>query len=412
MILNADSLLALAIAALGGAAIGMERQWSGHATGPHPHFAGIRTFTLLGLFSGLAGLFYTAGFESAAALLIAGAVGLVLIGYRAASREDVDGTTEVAALVVIAAGLLAGLDNGRIAAGLFAGTALLLVEKSRLHTLVARIPGPGLSAGARFAVMALVVLPILPEGPFGPWGGIRPRELWMLVLFFSFLSFAGYIARAIAGTGRGYVLTGFLGGLVSSTNVTWTFSRLSRREPSVAPSLALGVVAACTVMYFRVFAALAVLNLPMALQLAPRLALPAAVGVAVVLLGLRRSPPADSGLPASGNPLELGAALQMAALFQAVLYVVYWAHEYGGGAGLITSGALLGLTDVDALTLSMARASEYRAAPIALLAGVFSNGVLKLAVAAIVGSGPFRRYAALGLALLALASAPLFLTTS
>ena len=33
--------------------------------------------------------------------------------------------------------------------------------------------------------MALVVLPLLPSGPYGPWGGIRPRELWALVLFFS-----------------------------------------------------------------------------------------------------------------------------------------------------------------------------------------------------------------------------------
>ncbi|MFN0106201.1 MAG: MgtC/SapB family protein [Bryobacteraceae bacterium] len=405
MPLDQQAVWSLLIAALGGAAIGMERQWSGHASGPAARFAGVRTFTLLGLFAGLSGVLWTAGFAWAAGILLAGAVGLILIAYLAASRVDVDGTTEVAAMMVLAAGLLAGLGNGRVAGGLFAGTALLLVEKSRLHSLVQKIPGTGLSAGARFAVLALVVLPLLPEGPYGPWGGLRPRELWMLVLFFSSLSFTGYIARGVAGPGRGYVLTGFLGGLISSTNVTWTFSKLSRREQGLAGPLALGVVAACTVMYFRVFTALLVLERRMAFDVLPYLAIPAAVGVGLVAFGLWRNPPSTDGDGSAENPLQLGAALQMALLFQAVLYAVYWAREWGGGTGLVASGAVLGLTDVDALTLSMARTVEDPAAPAALLAGVFANGVLKLGVTVTVGGGRFRRTAGAGLALLAVSSA-------
>ncbi len=78
--------------------------------------------------------------------------------------------------------------------------------------------------------MAVVILPLLPEGPYGPLGGIRPRELWLLVLFFAGLSFAGFIARRSVGPDRGFPVAGLLGGLVSSTNVTLTFARLSRRE--------------------------------------------------------------------------------------------------------------------------------------------------------------------------------------
>jgi uncharacterized membrane protein (DUF4010 family) len=284
---------------------------------------------------------------------------------------------------------------------LFAGTALLLVEKSRLHSLVEKIPGTGLSAGARFAVMALVVLPLLPEGPYGPLGGVRPRELWMLVLFFSFLSFAGYIARGLAGPGRGYVLTGFLGGLISSTNVTFTFTRLSVAEPELAGPLSVGVTAACTVMYFRVFAALSVLNWPLALQLLPALAIPAAAGMLLVLFGLRRHPATSVQNGQNDNPLELGAALQMALLFQAVLYIVHLARQWGGGAGVVASGAVLGLTDVDALVLSMARLSGEPLAGMALLAGVASNSVLKTLVALTLGTGRFRRLAAASLGVLA-----------
>ena len=54
-------MVGLLIAALGGAAVGLERQWSGHAEGPDARFAGIRTFTMLGAAGGLSGWLWTAG---------------------------------------------------------------------------------------------------------------------------------------------------------------------------------------------------------------------------------------------------------------------------------------------------------------------------------------------------------------
>ena len=39
----------LAVASLIGITSGLEREWSGHTTGPDAHFAGIRTFFPLGL---------------------------------------------------------------------------------------------------------------------------------------------------------------------------------------------------------------------------------------------------------------------------------------------------------------------------------------------------------------------------
>ena len=188
------------------------------------------------------------------------AVAITAVAYIAASRQDIDATTEVSALVVLAAGVLAGIGAFRLASAIIALETLLLVEKSRLHALVQRIDDTGLRSGVRFAVMALVILPLLPEGPYGPFGGFRPRELWMLVLFFSALSFLGYVARRIAGPGHGYLATGFLGGLVSSTNVTFTFARLSRREAAVERALAFGAVAGNAVLYPRVVVATAVLN--------------------------------------------------------------------------------------------------------------------------------------------------------
>jgi uncharacterized membrane protein (DUF4010 family) len=201
------------------------------------------------------------------------------------------------------------------------------------------------------------------------------------------------------------VLTGLIGGLISSTNVAWTFSRLSRREKGLSGPLALGTVAACTVMFVRVFAALSVLQWPLAVLVLPFLAVPAVVGVGMVAFGLWRSPGSTDADSAGENPLQLGSALQMALLFQCVLYLVYWAHRSGGDTGLVASGFVLGLTDVDALTVSMARAGADSVARTALLAGVFANGLMKMGLAVALGDSNYRRMAGIGLGILALASA-------
>ena len=105
---------------------------------PTRTWAGIRTFTLLGGASGLAGLLWVSGYAGVAIALISGALALVVVSYAAASRQDVDGTAEVAAVVVVAAGFLAGIGQMQLSSAVVAITALLLVEKSRLHAFVAR----------------------------------------------------------------------------------------------------------------------------------------------------------------------------------------------------------------------------------------------------------------------------------
>ena len=253
----------------------------------------------------------------------------------------------------------------------------------------------GLRSGVRFAVMALVVLPLLPEGPYGPLGGVRPRELWALVLFFSGLSFAGYIARRLVGPGQGYLVTGLLGGLVSSTNVTFTFARTSRTDPAMDRALAFGAIAANAMLYPRVLVATAILNPAVVAPLhsVSRAARPRRRGGGRD----RRAPVPGDGAPevSPPNPLQLTAALQMAVLFQVVLMVVYAGCESAGGqSGVFTSAAVLGLTDVDALTVSMARDVAETVSPAvaatAIAIGVLTNTGMKLGLALFFGSRRFR----------------------
>ena len=403
---NIDMIAGIAAASLGGLAVGVERQWSGHASGPASHFAGVRTFALLGGVAGLAGWLWEQGDRAPAVLLLGGAVALVVAAYVAASRRDVDGTTEVAALVVVAAGFLSGTQRLALASGVIATTVLVLVEKTRLHAAVARLNDAEIQAGARFAVMAVVILPLLPTGPFGPFGGIQPRALWAVVLLFAGISFAGYIARRAVGARHGYPLAGLLGGLVSSTQVTLSHARTSRSEGQMGMPLACGAIAASTVLFIRTVLAATVLSPEMAFALIPYAVPGFLVGLVASAATLRRASE-QGGAPAPpSNPLQLRSAVQMGVLFQIVIMAVHVVRDHFGQGGLLASGAVVGLTDVDAVTISMAQAVRDGAAvdgaARAVAVGIVANTVLKLVLAAAVGRGSFRVASALGLAAMSL----------
>ena len=403
-----EILLRLAAAALGGLAVGIEREWSARRDADHSRFGGVRTFLLLGLAGGLAAA--VGGDDPRVGLvLLAGAAALVAIAYLVSAwKGTIDATTEVAAMVVLGAGLLAGTGRLVPASAVFAATALVLAEKGRMHAAVERIQSAELEAGARFAVLALVVLPLLPAEPWGPYGGIEPRRLWILVLLFAGLSFAGYIALRVAGPERGYGLAGLLGGVVSSTAVTLNFARESRAREGTARALALGALAASTVLPLRVLVLAGVLNPEVALALLPAVVPALAAGAATVALALRRrhrGATREAVLP--GNPLRLGAAIQMTLLFVAVLWLLAAVRERFGSAGVLGTSALLGLTDLDALTYSMSKlagsGTPVATAARALLIGMISNTAFKAALAATIGAPAFRRVSLIGLAGFALA---------
>jgi uncharacterized membrane protein (DUF4010 family) len=369
----------------------------------------VRTFFLLGLLSGIAGLLASRDRTLLSAVLLAGPALLIVGAYVVASLQtrDRDGTTEAAALLVLATGGLSGLGEASLAAAVAAVAAMALAEKSRVRDLIARIGETELRAALQFAGLAVVVLPLLPLGPFGPGGAIRPRELWSVVLIFSGINFLGYLARRAAGPERGYGIAGLLGGLVSSTAVTLGFSRQSRLEPEHARGLALGVVAACTVLFARVFIVTAALSMGTARALAPYLIAPAVIGGAIVGYAVWRQPSrTGAGAPAERNPLRLLAAVRMTVAFALVLLVIPLVERLWGSGGVLGSAAILGLTDLDALTYTMARLGETSGdtalAARAIGVGLAANTLAKLGLAMVLGAAPFRRRAAPALSALAL----------
>ena len=399
-----DGAVRLAIAGLVGLGVGVEREWTIYASGRPPRFAGLRTFGMLGLLGGCAGLFMTTGHAGVAAATIAGGMALSVTAYVMSVRHaagDPDGTTEVAALLVVALGAVAGSGLLVLAAGVGAVVVLGLNEKQRLHGAVKVVREEELRAALRFSVLALVVLPLLPEGPlFGPLA-VKPRALWVIVLLFCALNFAAFIARRATGGRHGYGLVGMLGGLISSTAVTLDFSRRSRREPALALSLATGVIGACTVLIPRVLVVSAVLNPSVSLTLLPFLAPAALIGALIVARDWKSDDSKDNiGELPPGNPLRLWLAIRMAVLFQLAIIAIDYVRSVWTTPGLYATAAALGLTDVDALTVAMSRSEEAMPAELAARAiavGIVANTAFKVVLSLALGGRDFRRAAAGGL---------------
>jgi len=403
-----DFAIAFAIGAL----VGIEREKK-KAEEAERGTAGLRTFILLAEAGAIAA--WLALRLSAPSIFVAGGVlatAVVLVGYALHARAQASFglTTEVAAVVVYLLGGTVVFGSPALAAALAIATATLLAFKAPLHSLVDRIGRDDLYAGLQLLIATFIVLPVLPREPIDPWHALVPYRMWWLVILISALSLVGYVATRALGSGRGIPLTGLFGGLVSSTAVSLDFARRSRDAPAsaaLADALAAGLLLSWTIMFVRVLALVAAVHLPLLRPLlVPGVAL-ALLSAAFALVCYRRGAGAQTKPVAEvplRNPFSLLPAIRFAALFAAVLLVVKLAQTYLPGQGLYAVAALAGLTDVDAITLSMAGLARDGGNPLvaarSIVIAMLSNTLVKLGFVMALGSAALLRRTALATALL------------
>lgn len=339
-------------AALGlGILLGLERE---RTRGEQRAFAGVRTFALVAL---LGAISVYAGEQLQhswiVGLVFLAVTALVVAAYHAAARDgDIGATTEVSVLITFFVGALCARDQVPIAAAVAVAAMLLLALKGWLHHLAKRIEPSDVEATLKFAIITVIVLPLVPNANYGPAGleVINPYKTWLMVVLIAGLNFAGYILVKVLGREHGLGITGLLGGLVSSTAVTLSFSQRSRAEADLAPLLALAILLAWTVMFFRVVVEVAVVNLTLAKELVLGMVLMGTVSLGICYLLWRRGHSRKKAQVESGNnPFELGEAIKFGGLFAVVIFVSSASRAYFGDTGLYLAGALAGLTDVDAI---------------------------------------------------------------
>jgi uncharacterized membrane protein (DUF4010 family) len=355
------------VALLLGLLLGLERQRAKKGAA----FAGIRTFPLFavcGFFGALAGL---KGIPWAlpAVLLVVGGFGIA--AYVREPEAGTGVTTEMTGLLVAVLGAVVALGEPAAAAAVAVLATLLLTLKAPLHRMAGAISEDEILAAMKFAVVAVVILPLLPDRPMGPYGALVPRNVGLLVVLLSGVGLFGYVLVKLLGGRAGWAIAGALGGLVSSTATTLSFAGKAREAAEQARALAVGVILASTVLYVRGGVVIALLDRELAAHLAPRLGVLFAVGLLAAALLYRRPRGEREDGVSFGNPVELGRAVALAAIFAVVIVLARVAQERLGTAGLWVVGALGGLVDVDSVAVASARVRQDGAAALPAAAGAY-----------------------------------------
>jgi uncharacterized membrane protein (DUF4010 family) len=396
---------AFAVAAGLGGVVGLERQLGRE---PDGEYAGARTFALYGVWGAAAGWLGDRIGAAAFVALAAAFFLLILAEYLVVATRDGDSgtTTEAAAMVVFVVGAFAWSQEWIAAAAITVGLTALLRAKEFLHSLSQRFSEEDVQAVLQFGVITAVILPLVPDADIGPWDAFNPFETWLMVVLVSAIGLVGYLALRTMGE-RGLGVTGFAGGLVSSTAVTLGFSRLSRVDDALRPALAAGILGASAIMYPRVLIEARVIAPPLADRLTlPLVALGLATGGVALIWLLRRGERSTSRSgPRFRNPLTLTTALQFGALYAAIAFVAAALVDNVSENSLVLLGAASGIADVDAITLSAANLVEEGLdtdiATRVVLAAVTVNTAIKAALVALLGSRRLARAAAVVLALAA-----------
>ncbi len=405
-----DVFISLAVALGIGLMIGIERE---QATSPEPDEAsnflgGARTYPLVALAGALSAL--VSQFWSAwmIGLAFGALVVLLAIAYAEAvwTKRDRGITSEAAFIVTFFLGVLCvskgpaevGEQRLIIAAAVGVAVTILLSVKPTVHSWVHRVSKSDVAATLKFLLVAVIVLPLLPNQTYGPLDVLNPFQVGLMIVLITGISFVGYVAIRLLGPGRAMGLIGFVGGLVSSTAVTLSSANQARQQDGLHDLLAMAVVLASTIMAMRVAVEVAIVSPPLLHSLALPLAVMTLVGFGWALFlywrGQHVETP-DTAEIALLNPVELTTAVKFGLLFAGVLLGAKAANVYLGDKGVYLAGILAGMTDVDAITLSMANLVREGLDPSigsrTIIFGMASNTVIKSSLALIIGGWQFGR---------------------
>ncbi len=381
--------LSVATALACGLLIGIERGWKLKDEKPGTRVAGIRTFSMLGLGSGIAGLIGVAGYPLAASAIVIGAVAIMVAAYSPELRSQHDSTSAVAALATIAIGFLAGSGNPALAIASAAVGVAFLALKTELHGFVEKLDEDDVKAGARYAVIAGAILPFLPSGHYGPLGAWNPQKLWLVVVLVTGFSFLGYVANRIFGERHGTIATALIGGAYSSTAVTQSLAQRLGSEKRAGAEPA-GIALATAVMYLRVALLVAVLATRVFLPLMIIL-LPATLVAWLAGWWLYRKAPRHEGPSPPGNPIALLPAFGFVAFVAIAAVAARWAAGRFGEQGIAVLLLIVGSTDVDTAIITLgglpATAISPLLAAIAIAGTVIANMAVKIGITLVYARG-------------------------
>ncbi|MES2120315.1 MAG: MgtC/SapB family protein [Pseudomonadota bacterium] len=375
--------LSLATALACGLLIGIERGWKLKDEEPGTRVAGIRTFSMLGLGAGAAGLAGRLGYPLVAGVIAFALVALMALAYAPELKEHRDATSAVAAIATVAMSFLAGIGQPALAIASAAVAVTLLAMRTELHRFVDRLGEEDVKALARYAIIAGAILPFLPSGHYGPFGAWNPQKLWLVVVLVTGFSFLGYIANRLFGERNGTIATAVIGGLYSSTAVTQSLAQRLGKMPKGGEAESAGIALATSIMYLRIVALVGILSTRVLPAFAALMA-PAFIVSTLASWWLFRRASKRGEPTMSSNPIAILPALGFLAFVAFAAVAAKWAETRFGEEGIAVLLLIVGSTDVDTAIITLGgldpAAIGAGLAAVALTGTVVANMAVKLGI--------------------------------
>ena len=385
-----DSYLLGVLISMGiGLIIGLEREYDKLKD---QGFAGIRTFPIVAIL-GFTLENLTDKFTVWILIVSLGAFILFLAFNHIYQKQEEYGkglTTNLALIATFVLGIMVSAEYYRDAVATAVIIVTLLSLKTRFRTVISNITSEELFAFIKFSIISLLILPFLPNKVYGPTALLNPFEIGSIVVIVSFLNFIGYFLVKYVGSKRGILLTAILGGLISSTAVTWSYASRSEESPELSKKYAAGIVIASAIMFPRLALLAYIFNSAILRYLALPFCLLTIICIVVSLVLIQRDTKKPDTNIKLGNPLNILNAIGFGAIYVVILFAVFYSNKFFGESGLYYSALISGLADTDAITISMAKFSldseKLELASLVIIAAISSNMLVKLGISIFKGS--------------------------
>lgn len=380
-----------------GLLVGMQRESANSKT------AGIRTFPLITLTGTICGLLakefdgwiLAAGFIAIASLLVLGN-----LHRMKTDKERMGITTEMAVLLMFGMGAYLVFGEKMIAVVITGVVTVLLHFKTTLHGWVDKFGQDDLRAIMQFVLISMIILPVLPDTTYDIYESLNPTDIWMMVVLIVGISLVGYFIYKFTGSKARVFLGGILGGLISSTATTISYSRMARKTETVSKLAAFVILTASAVSLVRVMIEISVVAPGSFKALIFPLAAELLIMIILVVILFFRNRGQRSEIPVQHNPAELKGAFIFALLYGAISFISAAVKDKFGVEALYLVSVISGLTDLDAITLSTAKMTEQRNIEASLgwrliLIATLSNLVFKAGMTLVLGNKQLGRIVAL-----------------
>ncbi len=369
----------LILAIVFGATIGLEREGSNQGNGG---IGGMRTYSLIALIGALVGIFFTNDFSSLALLMAAGFL-ILLISYYivgSSTTHDFGITSELSVIITFLIGLLLVLDiiPIQIIIAIFVILMFILSLKSKTSQIVAGVSRQELQAFISYAIIALVVLPFLPDiayklkdipvlssilqgfnvdlGKFNTLDLINPRKIWLVVVLITGIDVFGYLLSKFVGSKKGFALTSFIAGFVSSTSATQSLAQKSKKTNFINHLVGAAVLANLA-SFLQIFLLVGPLNPRWLVSIAPSIIIMILTAGLISIIFLRKKEPNKQEKEVeltAGKIFSLMPALKFAGILIIVKIVTKICLILFGQSGFIISSIIASFAGIDAILVNLA----------------------------------------------------------